>query len=410
VSDELRKRPQSEVARQQAVDAWCEVGAAALEAGDVDQAIDAFTRVVEQVPAHPINRKLAELLGEAGNLGGAIDCWRRVVAAARPHDLEAMTALGIALSTAGEHDESVAILSDVAQRRGNVSAAHADLGMALLSARRLDEAVTAFSRARQLDPESAQAHCGLGLVYQQQGRWWEAAESFKRTEQLAPDSAVGPMNLGAVLETLGEHQQARAALARAAALAPDDEEIRSALDQLAVPQPVQDEITRPALQPEQFGASIAGDLRTFHLLDVLEFLRVQSKSGSLVVSAAGGAGVLRLVRGRITSASAPGIKRLGEALVEHKVITAGQLERALARQLDDKEEALGTLLLRDGAVLGGQLADMVLRQIMAALDDMLSWSEGNFSFHGTEDEEPPPISFDLQEVTLKVLKARDERR
>jgi tetratricopeptide (TPR) repeat protein len=385
------------------------VGAAALESGDLDQAIEAFSRVVEQAPAHPASRQLAELLTRTGDRAGAARCWRRVVEASGGRDLEALTAFGIALSTAGEHDEAVDVLSDVARRRGDSGAAHADLGMALLSAHRLDQAFNAFSRARQLDPESAQAQCGLGLVYQEQGRWWEAADAFKRTEQLAPDNPVGPMNLGAVLETLGEHQQARAALERAAALAPDDDEIRQVLDQLAIPEAVQDEITRPALRADQFEASIAGDLKTFQLLDVLEFLRLQHKSGSLVISSRLGAGVMRLVRGRITSASAPGVKRLGEALVEQRVISSAQLERALARQQDDKEEALGTLLLRDGALLGGQLADVVLRQIMAALEEMLAWTEGNFSFHGAEDEEPPPISFDLQEVTLKVLKARDER-
>jgi Flp pilus assembly protein TadD len=410
VSDDFRKKRHEDPRRQpQDVEAWYEVGASALEGGDLDQAREAFARVVERVPDHPANRQLAALLSQTGDLAGAIACWRRVVAITGNEDLEALTALGIALSTDGQHSEAVHLLSDVAHQRGTDSAAHADLGMALLSAKRLDEAFGAFSRARHLDPQSAQAHCGLGLVYQQQGRWWEAADAFKRTEQLAPDSPVGPMNLGAVLETLGEHQQARAALLRAAALAPGDEEIHHALDQLAVPSAVQDEITRPALRADQFEASIAGDLKTFQLLDVLEFLRLQNKSGSLVLSSRLGAGVMRLVRGRITSASAPGIKRLGEALVDQKVINSAQLERALARQQDDKEEALGTLLLRDGALLGGQLADVVLRQIMAALEAMLGWTEGAFSFHGSEDEEPPPISFNLQEVTLKVLKARDER-
>jgi tetratricopeptide (TPR) repeat protein len=410
VTDEIRKKRQPDPRHQpEDADAWYEVGAAALEAGDLDQAQEALARAVQRSPHHAANRLLAQVLGQLGDSAGVIACWRRVVAVTGHQDLEALTALGIALSTDGQHDEALELLSDVAQLRGNVSAAQADLGMALLAARRLEEALGAFSRARQLDPESAQAHCGLGLVFQQQGRWWEAADAFKRTEQLAPDSPVGPMNLGAVLETLGEHQQARAALSRAAALAPDDDEIRLALDQLAIPNAVHDEITRPTLQADQFEASIAGDLKTFQLLDVLEFLRLQNKSGSLVVSSRVGAGVMRLVRGRITSASAPGVKRLGEALVEQRVITSTQLERALARQQDDKEEALGTLLLRDGALIGGQLAEVVLRQIMAALEEMLGWTEGNFSFHGAEDEEPPPISFNLQEVTLKVLKARDER-
>jgi tetratricopeptide (TPR) repeat protein len=411
VSDESGRKREATTRRQPLdADGWYEVGVSALQANEVGQAREAFARAVELAPNHPAIRPLAELLEQSGDVAGAIACWRRAVDLSGHQDLEALTALGIALSTNAEHPEAVQILWDVAQRQGTVSAAHADLGMALLAGQRLDEALAAFTRARQLEPESAQAHCGLGLVLQQQGRWWEAADAFKRTEQLAPDSPVGATNLSAVLETLGEHQQARAALQRAVALAPDDQELRAALEQLAVPQAVQDEITRPALRADQFEASIAGDLKTFQLLDVLEFLRLQNKSGSLVVSSRHGAGVMRLVRGRITSAAAPGVKRLGEALVEQNVIVGEQLERALAQQRDDQEEALGTLLLRDGALDSAQLADVVLRQVMAALDEMLGWTEGAFSFHGAEDDEPPPISFHLQEVTLKVLKVRDERQ
>jgi tetratricopeptide (TPR) repeat protein len=412
VSDEIRKKVVGGVVRRPAGDAeaWYELGSAAMEAGDLDQARDAFGRVVEQSPQHLLaNRALAQVLSELGDSQGAIRYWRRVVELGGSDDLESLTALGIALSTDGQHPEAVRILTEVSRRRNVVSGAHADLGMALLSARLLDEAFAAFSRARDLDPESAQAHCGLGLVYQQQQRWWEAAESFRKTEQLAPDSPVGPMNLGVVLETLGEHQQARAALLRASALAPGDLEIQQALDQLAVPEAVQDEITRPALRADQFEASIAGDLRTFQLLDVLEFLRLQNKSGSLVVSSRLGAGVVRLAQGRVTSASAPGVKRLGETLVAERLITVRQLEQALARQQDDKEDTLGTLLLRDKVVTPAQLSEVVLRQILAALEEVLNWKEGAFSFHGAGDEEAPPISFNTQEVALALVKTRDER-
>jgi Flp pilus assembly protein TadD len=411
VSHENLKKLRSEVQRRpDDIHAWLALGSAAMESGALEEARHALSRVLERVPNHPdANRNLASVLGQLGDMRSSILCWQRVISLTGPEDFEALTMLAIAYSTEGHHDQAVEILSDVAARR-RTSAANADLGMALLAARRLDQALTAFGRARDLDPRSAQAHCGLGLVYQQQGRWWEAAEAFRRTEQLAPDSPVGPMNLGVALGTLGEHQEARKALVRAAKLAPDDPEIRQALDQLAIPEPVQDEITRPALKGDEFEASIAGDLKTFQLPDVLEFLRLQSKSGSLVVSSRLGAGVMRLARGRVTSASAPGVKRLGEALVEQRIIGPVDLEAALAHQQTDQEESLGTLLLRDGVMDAPQLSDAVERQILASLEQMLGWTEGNFSFHGSEDKEPPPISFNIQEIVLKVMKTRDERK
>jgi tetratricopeptide (TPR) repeat protein len=273
----------------------------------------------------------------------------------------------------------------------------------------VDQALAAFKRARDLDGESAQAYCGLGLVWQQKGNWWEAADAFRMAERLAPRSAVGPLNLGLALEALGEHEQARQALLRAALLAPGDAEIRDALDQLAVPELVHAEFTRPTLKGDEFRASIAGDLQNFQILDVLEFLRSGSKTGALMVSSPHGTGVVRLVRGRVTSASVPGVRRLGETLVDQGVVRAEELVAALARQENDREEALGTLLLREGVVDGPQLQDAVFRQIMGSLDEMLGWSEGAFSFQGAEDELPPPISFSLQEITLKLVKMRDHR-
>lgn len=327
----------------------------------------------------------------------------------RPDDVEALTRLGIALSTEGQHTEALRLLTRVAERNEDSSGAHSDRGMALLAAGQVDDALASFKKARDLDTESPQAYCGLGLVWQQKGNWWEAADAFRMAERLAPRSPIGPLNLGLALEALGEHEQARQALLRAALLAPGDAEIRDALDQLAVPELVQEETSRPVLRGEEFGGSIAGELQSFQLLDVLEFLRVGARTGTLLITSQGDSGTVRLVRGRVTSASAPGVPRLGEKLVSQGVIRPEELTAALARQKNDREETLGSLLLREGMVDGPQLSDAVFGQVMGALDQMFGWTEGSFSFAVAPDELPPPISFSLQDITLKLVKLRDHR-
>lgn len=324
-------------------------------------------------------------------------------------ELASMTRQGIALSGDGHHPEAVRLLTEVATQSEGSSAAQADQGMALVAAGRVDEALAAFKRARDLDAGSAQAYCGLGLVSQQRGDWWEAADAFRMAERLAPKSAVGPLNLGLALEALGEHEQARQALLRAALLAPGDAEIRTALDQLAVPELVPERLTRPTLKGEEFRASIAGDLKNFQLLDVLEFLRAGGKSGALLVSSGRGPGLVRLVRGRVSGASAPGVPRLGESLIAQGLVRPEELANILGRPENEREEALATSLLREGLVDGPALGDATFRRILRSLDEMLGWSEGSFSFQGSEDDLPPPISFGLQEITLAVVKMRDHR-
>ena len=107
---------------------------------------------------------------------------------------------------------------------------------------------------------------------------------------LAPDQAVGPFNLGLALRALGEHEEARRALLRAAALAPDDGEIAEALASL---------LAQPAERAEAAApfARFSGDLGSFGLPEVLEFMRVQQKTGALVISSRQGAGIVRLVQG-----------------------------------------------------------------------------------------------------------------
>ena len=313
-----------------------------------------------------------------------------------------MTTLGITLSRNGRHEESIRLLSEVAKRRPGVASVQADLAMALFSAGQLEESIWGFSEALRLDPRSAQAQCGLGLAYQRLERWDEAAEAFRQTELLAPDQAVGPFNLGLVLRALGEHGEARRALLRAASLAPNDGEIQEALASA---------VSQPASAEAAPFAHFSGDLGSFGLTEILEFMRVQQKTGSLVISSRQGAGVVRLVQGRLTSVSAPGVQRLGETLVSRGIISRADLDAALAIQRADlrqTSEALGSLLLRKRPGDREQLSQAVLQQILDGLAEMLSWREGAFSFHPGTQVEVPSISFDTQSVVMEFFRMTDD--
>ncbi|HEY0710895.1 MAG TPA: DUF4388 domain-containing protein [Polyangia bacterium] len=371
------------------------------------------------------NRRLGTVLTQLGDTAGAVRCWRRIVTRTDGEDIEALTGLGISLSSDGRHAEAVQVLHEVVRRRPGSAEPLCDLGMALNAADQIDEAVGAFNQALAIDPQSPQAYCGLGLAYQKQRRWVEAAQAFRTTEQLAPDNVIGPLNLGLALTEIGDGAGAQRALLRASALAPDDMDVKVALEVAATletkertptPVGVSVRIPTPARTPTPvpggFGPSITGDLRSFQLFDVLEFLRLQKKTGSLVVSSRQGAGMLRLCNGALTSASAPRVKRLGDVLVDSHVITRAQLESALEHQREDPHEnmeSLGEVLLREKYIDQARLTVAIRRQVMAALEEMLKWHEGAFSFHPALAGELPPIAMDLQEVMMKLMRMNDER-
>jgi tetratricopeptide (TPR) repeat protein len=380
-------------------------------AGDLAGAADHLEAVLQADPEQlEVNRRLAGLLVASGQRARAIACLRQVVAVAGPDDEEAATALGVELSRDGQHAEALQILDQIAAAHPDLSSAHANLGLALLAAGHLEEAVTASLLALDLDGASAPAYCGLGLAYQRLNRLTEAADAFRATEQMAPDNPAGSLNLAAVLDLLGEREEARQALLRAAALAPEDREIREALSRFVGGNPGEVQ-TEPQVAPAD--CSIRGELKSFPLFDVLEFLRIQNKSGSLVVSSRHGAGIVRMAGGALTSASAPGTPRLGDALVQHGLLTRAQLNAALGKQRDlpeDNSEALGSILLNDQLIDRTQLAKVVFEQALTAMEEMMAWTEGAFSFHPADGgAEPPPISFSVQQLILDLMRARDER-
>ncbi|HXU82452.1 MAG TPA: tetratricopeptide repeat protein, partial [Polyangia bacterium] len=333
--------------------------------GELGAAIDHLEAALTADPDHPeLNRRLAGVLSRTGERGRSITALRRVAAHAGPDEIDTFTALGIELSHDGQHTEALEVLFDVVARAPELSSAHANLGMALLAANQLEESVSASLRALELDGGSGQAYCGLGLAYQRLERLEEAAQAFTACEQLMPESPVGPLNLAVVLDALGQREEARLALLRAAALAPEDREIHEALNNFLAASAQRGD-TVPEAAP--LDASIRGELKSFQLFDVLEFLRLQSKSGSLVVSSRHGAGIVRLTQGALTSASAPGTPRLGDVLRERGLLTLHQLNTALGKQRglpDDTAEALGEILLHDKIIDRTQLGKLVFEQAL----------------------------------------------
>jgi tetratricopeptide (TPR) repeat protein len=403
----IRRRPNDVYLRLLAADAYERLGA-------LPEAADHLSTILVADPEHiEANRRLADLLYELGDAPGAIRCWRRLVSATSEEDSDAIALLAIALCTDGQHEWAIELLTKLTHKHPLEAATLANLGMALLAAGREEDALSALTRAIAIDPQSAQAHCGLGLAHYEQARWQEAAAAFRATERFAPDSAMGSFNLGLALERLGEREEARRALLRAAALEPHDEEIERALEPLLV---------RHSLSPSlpgatDAGASIKGDLASFDLLDVLEFLRMQEKTGSLVISAPAGVGMLRLERGMLIGGSAPRLKRLGEVLVRRGLLSRDDLQLALSRQrraspgLQAEADAntLGAVLLRERLIDEKQLSEVLFQMVLHVVSQINRWREGVFAFHPSADT-AFPVRFNVQEVVLDLMRLEDERR
>jgi tetratricopeptide (TPR) repeat protein len=155
---------------------------------------------------------------QQGEIAEGIELARRSIALDANH-ARAHSLLGMALSSAGRHEEALASL-DRAIALGSTDA-HGSRADALVALGHLAEAVESFDRALVLDPSSVADWCNRGAALIDLGRAAEAAESFARAIALAPDFAEAHYNHGHALAQLDRYAEAIASYERALTIKPD---------------------------------------------------------------------------------------------------------------------------------------------------------------------------------------------
>lgn len=103
---------------------------------------------------------------------------------------EARSALGDAMSQAGELQEGEQVLRAALAMSENSSDAHMLLGQNLFLQERYEEASESFARAVELNPENAVAIARQGLTRRAQGRVAEAVEFFRQADELQPHDSL----------------------------------------------------------------------------------------------------------------------------------------------------------------------------------------------------------------------------
>jgi hypothetical protein len=160
-------------------------------------------------------------------------------------------------------------------------------------------------------------------------------------------------------------------------------------------------------------AVFSGQLSSFALPDLLEFLRSGRRTGLLVCSGPGGIGALRFRDGRICGGASPGTPGLGELLVRDGKLAADAL-RALASSGggEQPDDVLAEQLVRGGHAEPATVIAAIEAQVWAAVRELVQWTDGEFAFNREEDgaraEGRVCVALDPQAVLLDVFRERDE--
>jgi tetratricopeptide (TPR) repeat protein len=157
---------------------------------------------------------------------------------------------------------------------------------------------------------------------------------------------------------------------------------------------------------------IEGPLRELGIHDVFQLLDLTRKTGTLRIRSAlrDSDGVVQFQNGRVVGASMRDENhRIGRMLVQAGRISEEELLGALKIQIQEGEtRRVGDILVAMGAVSQRELERQVRRQIETVVFELLSWSEGYFSFE--EGEADSDLSDDASGLTAEALLMEAARR
>lgn len=157
--------------------------------------------------------------------------------------------------------------------------------------------------------------------------------------------------------------------------------------------------------------AIRGSLREASFADVLQLLAMGRKTGCLSVTNRGQFGQIYFDEGRISFASIVNRRdRLGDVLVKSRVITAEQLNDAIAAQDSLRDVRLGEILVSRGLLTRDDLQRHVRTQIEEAVYFLFTWREGTFNFEPDlfPDDQDMLVSISPESLLLEGARRVDE--
>jgi hypothetical protein len=167
--------------------------------------------------------------------------------------------------------------------------------------------------------------------------------------------------------------------------------------------------------------SLSGNLHDVALVDLLQFVHLSGRSGTLFLERNGEQAHIAFHRGRIVAAWCPTAPSVTSILQGWGVLDEAGLARALEAQSPDVPvTSLGQALIATGAVTAAKLKEAITNKVEKAIYDLIGWTRGRFRFVVDEirgDHEialspgdvVPELDINTQMVLMEALRLFDER-
>jgi hypothetical protein len=167
--------------------------------------------------------------------------------------------------------------------------------------------------------------------------------------------------------------------------------------------------------------SLAGKLEDVPLADVMQFIHLGRRTGTLSLQRGPDVGEITFHHGAIVGARSPASRKIGELLLEEGILEQTGLDEALRVQAEEEpDQTLGQILLSRGTVPMDAVRDAVRGQIEKTIYELVTWNYGSFVFE-LDTLKPvddiavfpgdliPDIDLNTQMVLLEAARIFDER-
>ena len=155
---------------------------------------------------------------------------------------------------------------------------------------------------------------------------------------------------------------------------------------------------------------ISGNLKTMVLPELLQWLSMGQKTGTLVIDNGKIEKKVFFEDGMIISSASTDPKEyLGRFLVSHGYLPDEEVDEALTRQKSENQ-LLGQILVNMGAIEEEDLQQMLGLKTEESLYDIFTWEEGDFEFFDNQlpEETMVRMALDVQALVLEGSRRLDE--
>jgi hypothetical protein len=156
--------------------------------------------------------------------------------------------------------------------------------------------------------------------------------------------------------------------------------------------------------------AITGNLRTMVLSELLQWLSLGQKTGTLVISGRGVEKRIYLHNGRIAySSSSDQREYLGHFLLSHGYITEEELKMAIQVQ-EESSILLGKILVMINAISETDLVGLMRKKAEESIYEIFLWDEGEFEFFDNEipEQKMIPLAIDVTGIIMEGVRRHDE--